>query len=94
MGEDGPHCPGKPGDPGRSGTRRAGGAPLCRAPAHRSRRDRDRGAKPKYTVETGRRILAVLDGPPPDGFARWTGPLIAKALGDVDVQYIWPFLRA
>src|SRR5215211_8843697 len=34
-----------------------------------------RGAKPKYTAETGRRILAILDGPPPDGFARWSGPL-------------------
>ena len=53
-----------------------------------------RGAKPKYTAETGRRILAILDGPPPDGFARWSGPLIAKALGDVDVQYVWRFLRA
>lgn len=54
----------------------------------------ERGAEPKYTAETGRRILAVLDGPPPAGFARWTAPLIAKALGDVHEQYIWRFLRA
>src|SRR6478735_6040900 len=27
------------------------------------------------------------------GYARWTGPLLAKALGDVDVQYVWRFLR-
>jgi transposase len=54
----------------------------------------ERGAEPKYTAETGRRILAVLDGSPPAGFARWTGPLIAAALGDVDVQYVWRFLRA
>ena len=27
------------------------------------------------------------------GFARWTGPLLAKSLGDVDVQYVWRFLR-
>lgn len=54
----------------------------------------ERGAKPKYTPETDRRILAVLDGPPPSGYARWTGPLIARALGDVDVQYVWRFLRA
>jgi len=54
----------------------------------------DRGAAPKYTAETGRRILTVLDGSPPRGFSRWTGPLIAKALGDVDVQYVWRFLRA
>ena len=44
--------------------------------------------------ETGKRILAVLGQPPPEGFARWTGPLIATALGDVHVQYVWRFLRA
>jgi transposase len=54
----------------------------------------ERGPTPKYTPETDRRILAVLDGSPPAGFARWTGPLIARALGDVDVQYVWRFLRA
>jgi transposase len=53
-----------------------------------------RGAEPKYTAETDRRILAVLDTVPPAGYARWTGPLIARALGDVDVQYVWRFLRA
>jgi hypothetical protein len=26
--------------------------------------------------------------------ANWTGPLIANALGDVHVQYVWRFLRA
>jgi hypothetical protein len=35
----------------------------------------------------------VLDRLPPKGFARWNGPLIAKALGDVDVQYVWRSLR-
>jgi transposase len=54
----------------------------------------NRGNDPKYTGETDKRILAVLDSPVPDGFARWTGPLIAAALGDVDVQYVWRFLRA
>jgi transposase len=54
----------------------------------------DRGARPRYTAETGRRILAVLDGPPPPGLARWTAPLIAQALGDVHEQYVWRFLRA
>src|SRR5712692_9513856 len=54
----------------------------------------DRGAEPKYTAETDKRILAVLDRPVPAGHARWTGPLIAAALGDVDVQYVWRFLRA
>jgi transposase len=54
----------------------------------------NRGAAPKYTSETGRRILAVLDGSPPKGHGRWTAPLIAQALGDVHEQYVWRFLRA
>lgn len=51
------------------------------------------GKKPIYTKATDKRILAALDKPPPEGFARWTGPLLAEALGDVDVQYVWRFLR-
>src|SRR5215510_5088388 len=51
------------------------------------------GKKPIYTAVTDKRILALLDKPPPQGFARWTGRLIAKALGEVDVQYVWRFLR-
>ena len=54
----------------------------------------DRGAEPKYTSQTDNRILALLDQPPPKGYCRWTGPLLAAGLGDVDVQYIWRFLRA
>ncbi len=52
------------------------------------------GAKPKYGEETGRRILEVLERAPPTGFARWSGPLIAAALGDVHEQQVWRFLRA
>ena len=51
------------------------------------------GKKPIYTKATGKRVLALLDKPAPKGFARWTGPLLAEALGDVDVQYVWRFLR-
>jgi transposase len=54
----------------------------------------DRGAEPKYTSQTDNRILALLDQPPPKGYGRWSGPLLAAGLGDVDVQYIWRFLRA
>src|SRR5579864_5142483 len=54
----------------------------------------NRGAAAKYTAQTGRRILAVLDGPPPAGCGRWTAPLIAGALGDVHEQHVWRFLRA
>ena len=56
--------------------------------------DRPRAAKkPIYGQATNKRILALLDKPPPPGYARWTGPLLAKALEDVDVQYVWRFLR-
>jgi transposase len=51
------------------------------------------GAPPIYSEATDQRIRAVLDQPPPKGFARWNGPLIAEALGDVDVQYVWRSLR-
>jgi transposase len=54
----------------------------------------NRGSAPKYTTDATRRILRVLDLRPPDGYGRWTGPLIAKALGDVDVQHVWRVLRA
>src|ERR1700751_2183908 len=46
------------------------------------------GKQPIYTKTTDKRILRQLDKPPPEGFARWTGPLLAGALGDVDVQYM------
>ena len=52
------------------------------------------GKQPIYTKATDKRILKLLDKPAPEGFARWTGPLLAEALGDVDVQYVWRFLRS
>lgn len=52
------------------------------------------GPAPKYEAGTGKRVLAVLDRPPPAGFARWTGPMIAAALGDVHEQQVWRILRA
>jgi hypothetical protein len=56
--------------------------------------DRPRASKkPIYSQATNRRILALLDKPPPPGYARWTGPQLAMALQDVDVQYVWRFLR-
>src|SRR6202140_1218679 len=57
-------------------------------------KDRPRARKkPIYGKATNKRILVLLEKPPPAGYARWTGPLLAKALGDVDVQYVWRFLR-
>jgi transposase len=56
--------------------------------------DAPRPGKPAlYTAETERRILAMLDQPPPEGYARWNGRLLSKALGDVDVQFVWKVLR-
>lgn len=52
------------------------------------------GARPKYGPDTARRVLAILDRPPPAGFARWTGSLIAAELGDVHEQQVWRVLRA
>src|SRR4030081_3756664 len=36
------------------------------------------GKEPIYTKSTDKRILKLLDKPPPEGFARWTGPLLAE----------------
>ena len=60
-------------------------AGLCDAP---------RGSKPRlYGPQTDRRVLALLDQPPPAGYAGWNGRLISQALGDVDAQYVWKVLR-
>lgn len=53
-----------------------------------------RGAVPRYGPAEQKRILAMLDQSPPAGYSNWTGPLLARALGDVHEQYIWRFLRA
>lgn len=52
------------------------------------------GATPRYGDDTDKRILALLDQPPPAGYGRWTAPLLSRELGDVSDQYIWRFLRA
>jgi transposase len=54
----------------------------------------ERGAEPRYVPEHDRRILALLDQPPPAGYANWSAPLLARELGDIHEQYIWRFLRA
>ena len=35
--------------------------------------------KPIYGKATNKRILAVLDKPPPAGYGRWTGPLARRS---------------
>ena len=52
-----------------------------------------RTSSAKYDANSGRRILALLDQPPPAGFARWTGKLLAAALGAISDQHVWRVLR-
>jgi transposase len=47
-----------------------------------------------YDATTRARILAKLDEPPPPGYARWHGGLLARALGDVSADQVWRELRA
>jgi len=51
------------------------------------------GGRQKYDAATERRILTMLDNPPPEGYAKWSGPLVAKSLGDVSDDQIWRVLR-
>src|ERR1700747_3499100 len=57
--------------------------------------DAPRGGKPRhYDADHERRIIAALDAPPPKGYARWDGSLLAKHLGDISKHQIWRVLRA
>src|SRR3954468_5432039 len=40
-----------------------------------------------------RQVLALLDAPPPEGYAQWNGSLLAAALGDVSADHVWRVLR-
>ena len=56
--------------------------------------DAARTGKPaKYTADTEKRMLALLDQPPPKGYSQWSGPLLAEALEDVNVHQVWRLLR-
>jgi transposase len=52
------------------------------------------GKVPVYGTETEQRVLKKLDEPPPEGWAKWNGRLIAEALGDVSDAQVWRILRA
>lgn len=57
--------------------------------------DAPRSGKPRrYAADAEQRILAALDAPPPAGYARWNGALLAKHLGDISKHQIWRVLRA
>jgi transposase len=56
--------------------------------------DAPRSGKPAhYQLAHERRILAALDQPPPAGYARWDGVLLARHLGDISEHQIWRVLR-
>ena len=56
--------------------------------------DAPRSGKPRhYAAADERRVLAALDGPPPSGYARWDGTLLARELGDISKHQIWRVLR-
>ena len=55
--------------------------------------DRPRsGRKRRCGEEVERRILALLDQPPPSGYATWSGLSIARALGTVSARQVWRVL--
>ena len=57
-------------------------------------RDADRTGRPAtYDETTVKRVMALLDEPPPAGYGKWSGPLVAQALGDVSDAQIWRILR-
>src|ERR1700751_218228 len=84
---------------GRAAGDAAGGGqqvawPVCGARLGRGG-DRPRSGKPRhYDADHERRIIAALTAPPPKGYARWDGSLLAKHLGDISKHQIWRVLRA
>lgn len=52
------------------------------------------GVKPLYDdIQLRKRILETLDKPAPKGYSSWTGPLLARELGDVSEHKVWRILR-
>lgn len=47
------------------------------------------GPRRRYDQATQQRVLKQLDQPPPPGYARWNGRLLAQALGDVSPRQVW-----
>jgi transposase len=56
--------------------------------------DADRAGKPaRYDQITEKRVLALLDEPPPKGYSQWNGRLLSEALSDVSKDQVWRILR-
>jgi transposase len=56
--------------------------------------DAARSGKPaKYDESTEKRVLELLDEPPPKGYSQWNGKLLAERLEDVSKAQVWRVLR-
>jgi transposase len=51
------------------------------------------GKPRQYDESVDRRILALVEQPPPAGAPVWTGRLLAQAIENVSLHYIWKVLR-
>ena len=51
------------------------------------------GRSATYDETTVKRVLALLDESPPEGYGKWSGPLVAQTLGDVSDAQVWRILR-
>src|SRR5471030_2889602 len=57
-------------------------------------RDADLKGRPStYDQTTDKRVLALFDDAPPEGYGKWSGPLLARALEDVSDDQVWRILR-
>src|SRR5260370_12396145 len=53
--------------------------------------DAPRSGRPgRYDAATEKRVLSLLDEPPPEGYGKWSGSLVAEALGNVSDDQVWP----
>jgi transposase len=50
------------------------------------------GQKRRYLPDDEKRVLQTLDQPPPSGYAKWNGSLVAQALS-LPADYVWKVLR-
>jgi len=56
--------------------------------------DAPRSGKPKiYDNQAEKRMLALLDSSPPEGYSQWNGRLLSEALKDVSDDQVWRLLR-
>src|SRR5260370_15990395 len=51
------------------------------------------GRPGRYDAATEKRVLSLLDEPPPEGYGKWSGSLVAEALGNVSDDQVWRVLR-